>query len=148
MLNLEINDDGVIANEKDMRIRFVGLIDQAFATSNPGRDVGKTASEIVADYLLANNAVILPNELGTKVYVLGQPCGGCHGYNEVATKVSIEMCRRCERWEIGECDFDWELVPEWGKYVFATEEEAQRALEVIHNERRKKTNSKAEEAYN
>lgn len=125
-----------------MRSRFIELINQAFATGKSG----KTASEIVADYLIANDAVILPTKLGTKVYVLGQPCGGCPGYEEQLTDELMEMCRQCDRWEIGTCDFDWDLIPEWGKYVFATEEEAYKALEEIHNERRKKTNSKAEEA--
>lgn len=80
------------------------------------------------DYLLANNVLVLPYALGSKVYCLGQPCGGCECYNEPMTEEFIERCRKCDKWEIGECEFDYELIPEWGKYVFPTREQAEEAL--------------------
>ena len=37
----------------------------------------------------------------------------------------IEICRSCDKWEIIECDFDYDLISEFGKTVFATREEAE-----------------------
>lgn len=82
----------------------------------------------IADHLLANGVIVLPDKLGTKVYCLAQPCGGCPGNNENLTVELIEQCKKCNRWEVIYCDFDYELIPEWGKYVFATKEEAEQAL--------------------
>ncbi len=82
----------------------------------------------LADYLLANSVIVLPHALGEKVYCLAQPCGGCKCYNEPMTEEFIEICQRCDKWEIGVCDFDYELIPEWGKSVFPTEEQAKEAL--------------------
>lgn len=93
-------------------------------------------SEDIADYLLQNNVLILPHTLGSKVWCLGQPCGGCECFNEPMTKEFIERCRKCDKWEIGECEFDYELIPEWGELVFATRELAEEALSKILKEAR------------
>lgn len=84
--------------------------------------------EDIADYLLANNVLVLPHVLGEKVYCLAQPCGGCKCYNEPMTKEFIEICQKCDKWEIGVCEFDYELIPEWGESVFPTKEQAEEAL--------------------
>lgn len=80
------------------------------------------------DYLLANNVLVLPYALDSKVWCLGQPCGGCECYNEPMTEEFIERCRKCDKWEIGECEFDYELIPEWGESVFPTRAKAEEAL--------------------
>lgn len=79
----------------------------------------------VADYLLVNGVIVLPVEIGVKVWCLAQPCGGCHCYNEPMKEEFIEICRSCDKWEIIECDFDYDLISEFGKTVFATREEAE-----------------------
>lgn len=75
-----------------------------------------------------DNVIVLPLELWKTVYCVASPCGGCKCYNEVMTEEFIEICRKCEKREIIECEFDYDLIPEWGKTVFATKEEAEAAL--------------------
>lgn len=82
----------------------------------------------IADHLLTNNVLVLPHALGSKVWCLGQPCGGCQYFNEPMTEEFIERCRKCDKWEIGECEFDYEFIPEWGELVFPTRELAEEAL--------------------
>ena len=82
-----------------------------------------------------NKVVCLPADLGKPVWVLAQPCGGCSCYNEPMTEEFIKKCQQCKEWEIGQCDFDYELIPEYGKLVFATKEEAENKLkELMKNE--------------
>ena len=85
----------------------------------------------LADAILKDNWVKLPCDLGGEVFVLGQPCGGCPEYNEPVTEESIEKCRQCKKWEIGTCKFDYELIEDWGKLVFATREEAEERLKEL-----------------
>lgn len=82
----------------------------------------------LAETLLANRVLVLPCTLGEKVWCLMQPCGGCECYNEPMKEEFIEQCRKCDKWEISECEFDYELIPEWGEYVFPTKEQAEEAL--------------------
>ena len=92
---------------------------------------GKPSFEDIADAILADDWIKLPNKLGCEVWVLGQPCGGCPEYNEPVTEESIEKCRQCNKWEIGTCKFDYELIEDWGKLVFATEDEAKERLKEL-----------------
>lgn len=82
----------------------------------------------VADYLLENGVIVLPVAVGVNVWCLAQPCGGCSCYNEPMKEEFVEVCRNCDKWEIIECDFDYELISEFGKTVFPTKEEAEQAL--------------------
>ena len=101
--------------------RLVGLI----------RECPSNYSEDIAEHLLANNVLVLPHAIGEKVWCLGQPCGGCECFNEPMTEEFIERCRKCDKWEICECEFDYELIPEWGKYVFPTKVLAKEALSKL-----------------
>lgn len=83
---------------------------------------------VTADHLLAGGVIVLPCEIEQEVYCISQPCGGCKYYNEPVTEEFINQCRECERYEIIKCGFDYDLVPEFGKTVFPTKEEAERAL--------------------
>lgn len=87
--------------------------------------------EEVANAILKDNWIKLPFELGGEVFCIGQPCGGCPGYNEPVTEESIEKCRQCKKYEIIKCKFDWELIEDWGKLVFATEKEAEERLKEL-----------------
>ena len=92
--------------------------------------------DVESDYLLAKGVIVPPHALGSKVWCLGQPCGGCECFNEPMTEEFIERCRKCDKWEIGECEFDYELIPEWGELVFPTRELAEEALSKILKEAR------------
>lgn len=86
--------------------------------------------EFLANYLLKNNVIALPCAIGTQVYGLAQPCGSCSHYNSW-TKKSIDACQNCKSYEIIKCKFEYDLIPEFGKTVFLTEEEVKEALENI-----------------
>ena len=45
----------------------------------------------------------------------------------------IKQCRECNKWELIECEFDYELIPEFGKTVFATKEEAEKELKNVQS---------------
>ena len=110
--------------------RMINLLNEWAVKENDGID-----AESIAKFLIENNVVILPCAIGIKVWCLAQPCGGCPCYNEPVTEESINRCQRCKEWEIGQCDFDYELIPEFGKLVFATKEEAENKLkELMENE--------------
>lgn len=79
-----------------------------------------------ADYLIANGVIVLPLAVGVNVWCLAQPCGGCACYKEPMKEEFIEVCRNCDKWEIIECAFDYDLIPEFGKTVFATFDEAEK----------------------
>ena len=70
----------------------------------------------------------LPKMLGSLVYAISEPCGGCKYANEPMREEFIELCRKCEKREVIEMRLDYELIPEWGKTVFATREEAEAAM--------------------
>ena len=72
-------------------------------------------------------------KVGTKVYALATPCGGCEHYN-LSLEQSLKICRNCEKREIAECTFDNELIDEFGKTVFLTREDAEKKLEELKNE--------------
>lgn len=71
---------------------------------------------------------VLPCKLGTTVYCVGTPCGDCVCFNEPMTEAMLQTCRNCERKEIVTCSFDHELIPEFGKTVFLTREEAEASM--------------------
>ena len=75
----------------------------------------------------------LPCKVGTKVYAIATPCGGCEHYN-LSLEQSLKICRNCEKREIAECTFDNELIDEFGKTVFLTREDAEKKLEELNNE--------------
>ena len=84
--------------------------------------------EDIADHLLAHGVIVLPCKVVDTVYGIAQPCGGCKAFNEVMTEEYLKMCQKCDRFEIIEVKFDYELIPEWGKTVFLTKEQAEKAL--------------------
>lgn len=108
------------------RERLVELLEKSEATLKNTKKEHHNGYR--ANYLIANNVIVLPHALGSKVWCLGQPCGGCECYNEPLTEEFIERCRKCDKWEIVEYEFDYELIPEWGKLVFPTREQAEEAL--------------------
>lgn len=70
----------------------------------------------------------LPGRIGATVYCILTPCGGCPAFNEPMTEEYIERCRACEKAEIAEMEFDYEMIPEVGKSVFFDRARAEEAL--------------------
>ncbi len=77
--------------------------------------------------------VKLPCKVGTKVYAIATPCGGCK-YNNLSFEETLKSCRDCQKREIIECEFDYDLLHEFGKTVFLTREDAEKKLEELKNE--------------
>ena len=94
----------------------------------------KTLAEMAADALISEGAMFPGAKIGETVYCVAQPCGGCPCYNEPMKEEFIEMCRKCDKYEVIECDFDYDLIPEFGKTVFNDPETAEKVLEEKRNE--------------
>lgn len=77
--------------------------------------------------------VKLPCKVGTKVYAIARPCGGCK-YNNLSFEETLKSCRDCQKREIIECEFDYALLHEFGETVFPTREDAEKKLEELKNE--------------
>lgn len=82
--------------------------------------------------------VRLPCKVGDIVYCVAEHCGGCHYYDDVLNKEEfdsmISACKKCKRMEIIKCNFTLDLFYEFGKTVFLTREEAEKALREQPNE--------------
>lgn len=76
----------------------------------------------------------LPCKIGTKVYAIATPCGGCEFANVPMQEEFIEICQKCEKREIIDCKFDYDLLHEFGKTVFLTREVTEKKLEELKNE--------------
>lgn len=72
----------------------------------------------------------LPCKVGTKVYAIATPCGGCK-YNNLSFEETLKSCRDCQKREIIECEFDYDLLHEFGETVFPTRAEAEKKLEEM-----------------
>ena len=102
---------------------LIDLLNKWAVKENDGID-----AEGIAKFLLENNVIKLPVAIGVSVWVLGQPCGGCQYFNEPMQEDFIKECQQCKKWEVEQCCFDYDLIPEFGKLVFFTKEEAEKAL--------------------
>lgn len=69
----------------------------------------------------------LPCKIGTEVYGVSTPCGGCEYYNN-SLKEALNTCRRCNKKEVINFGFSYDCISEFGKTVFLTREEAEAAL--------------------
>lgn len=90
--------------------------------------IADNVAKAVTEGLLKNDILVLPCALGTQVYYIGTPCNTCDNFNEPLNKEMIQECRVCDKAEIIKCEFDYELIPEWKKNVFPTEQEALKVL--------------------
>lgn len=80
------------------------------------------------DYAAKELYIKIPCRVGTRVYGIATPCGGCKYYNEPMKEEFIETCRMCRKREIIEIGFDNECIDEFGKTVFLSKKEAEAAL--------------------
>lgn len=74
------------------------------------------------------NWICLPADIGKLVYAIAEPCGGCPHYDELPTEENTEACRKCRKRKVICVNFYYDLIPEWGKTVFATKKEAEDAF--------------------
>lgn len=117
------------------REKFIDTIRKSFS----GIVLSYTAdrlAEKAADALISEGAMFPGAKLGELVYCLAQPCGGCSCFNEPMTEEFIKECRNCKKWEVIECKFDYDLIPEFGKTVFTAREAAKTKLKekMMENE--------------
>ncbi len=82
------------------------------------------AIHVLADHLLQNNVVVLPCTVGTEVFCVAAPCTKCPRFTNIPNKEDFEICQSCTRLEVIKCDFELDLVYDWGKTVFPTKEMA------------------------
>lgn len=82
------------------------------------------------DFYDKDLCVKLPCKVGTKVYAIATPCGGCE-YSNLSSEETLKNCRGCQKREIIECEFDYDLLHEFGETVFPTHAEAERKLEEM-----------------
>lgn len=82
------------------------------------------------DFADKDLCVKLPCKVGTKVYAIATPCGGCE-YNNSSFEETLKNCRGCQKREIIECEFDYDLLHDFGETVFPTRAEAERKLEEM-----------------
>mgnify|MGYP000977233266 FL=1 len=80
------------------------------------------------DFYDKDLCVKLPCKVGTKVYAIATPFGGCK-YNNLSIEETLKSCRDCQKREIIECEFDYDLLHEFGETVFPTRAEAEKKLE-------------------
>lgn len=69
----------------------------------------------------------LPCKIGTEVFGVSTPCGGCEHYNN-SLKEALNTCRCCNKKEVINFGFSYDCMGEFGKTVFLTKEEAEAAL--------------------
>lgn len=81
-----------------------------------------------AEFENRGNWICLPENIGKLVYAIAEPCGGCPHYDELPTEENTEACRKCRKRKVICVNFDYDLIPEWGKTVFATKKEAEDAF--------------------
>jgi hypothetical protein len=84
--------------------------------------------QICEDFKDKSKIVELPCELGSAVYALAEPCGGCEHFNAPMQEEYIERCKHCDKIEIINIKFSLDLYDEVGKTVFTSKEAAERAL--------------------
>ena len=105
-----------------MRDRLIGLIEQG--RTNYFRDNRMTMCESIADHLLANGVIHIPCKVGTEVY-LSDYIDKHHRLKEykfIGNKIAVVI----ECWEFQGTCTRW--LDDFGKNIFLTREEAERAL--------------------
>lgn len=124
----------------DMRDGFVELIQNAV------NGCAKNWAEIIADYLIANGAILPPCKVGDTVYSLMEcsceDIDGVHTICEFYNERTEDLCTlprgKCpHRYRIAKVSVtDYNLLhftAKWGETAFPTPEEAENALKECEN---------------
>lgn len=111
---------------KDQKKKFINIIEEiqdCGAIGDGGMLYKACNNKQLAETLIANNAIVLPAKLGSKVFAIATPRGGCEKAS--FDEDGIKECKECEEKYIEEMKFSLDLADMWGEYVFATREEAE-----------------------
>lgn len=111
---------------KDQKQKFINIIEEiqdCGAIGYGGMLCKACNNKQLAETLIANNAIVLPARLGSKVFAVLTPCGGCE--HKEFDEDGIKECQECEEKYIEEMKFTLDLADMWGEYVFATRAEAE-----------------------
>lgn len=94
--------------------------------------IGVDPAEVVADYLLDNGLIVTPCKVGDTVYFPMETNGECEPYVDVGTVFSIGIDERHTMWISVSYESGlryYHTSDGFGKTVFLTREEAEKALE-------------------
>ena len=108
---------------KEKFIEIINKIQCCGAIKDGGLCFESNSNEALAELIVQNNGVVLPARIGQTVWGIFTPCGGCKDAD------GDEKCLNCENATVEEIDFNWDLVPAWGKDVFGSKEEAAAEIE-------------------
>ena len=113
---------GILKDQKQKFINIIEEIQDCGAIGYGGMLCKACNNKQLAETLIENNAIVLPAKLGSKVYAIATPRGGCEKAS--FDEDGIKECKECEEKYIEEMKFSLDLAEGWGEYVFATREEA------------------------
>ena len=118
------------------RERLFELLENGFfeaLSKCKGEDKDKKACDFLADYLLKNGVIILPCSIGDTVYYHKTLCDGKYTVVIEEDTVKRFLINRIET--VAMISFNHALsCADFGKTVFMTREEAEKALEEHDNE--------------
>lgn len=111
---------------KQELLKIIDELQDCGAMEDGGLVIKSCSNKQLAEALIANNVIKLPAKIGSKVYAIMTPCGGCE--NAEFTEDGLKECKNCDKYTIEEIEFAVDLTESWGEYVFATFDEAQCAV--------------------
>ena len=117
------NSNGDVASHVDPQKRYMLFVNRLAAYEDSGLSPEEVQKMAMAK--AEGRLVVLPCKVGTRVWVIGQDCDLCHDmYTE-------EPCLfgDCEYRKVIESVFLPGMTDEFGKTVFLTREEAEKALQ-------------------
>lgn len=130
------------------RERLVELLKEADA--NPfNREITnfEDIMEMIADYLMSNNVVVLPCKIGDKAFQIDKNCLDCPNYadggysnwcecvlDDNKMMFEVDFDKDCI-YEIIETKFAYAMIGEFGKTVFLSRAEAENVLKERKNEK-------------
>lgn len=115
-----------------MRERLIELIQNAVG------GCARHLAEVIADYLLANGVIVPPCKIGQTVYFPMETNGECEPYVDVGTVFCIGFDERHTMWISARYESGlkyYHTSDDFGKTVFLTREEAEKALKEMEAER-------------
>lgn len=93
--------------------------------------------QVLADYLLKNNVIVLPCKKGEKVFGIAKSCFRCSHYKDdgfclcerepKGDLFEVDLDKNCS-YEISEMPFSYSMIDDVGETVFLTRYEAEKKL--------------------
>jgi hypothetical protein len=122
--------------ESKMRDSFIELLKQADKYASGVCTDYDEAQEVCAEYLLSEGVIVPPCKVGQTVYFPMETNGECEPYVDVGTVFAIGIDERHTMWISVRYESGlryYHTSDDFGKTVFLTREEAERALERSEN---------------